>query len=95
MIAHTVVRRSSPAKNQVGEPRRVSNRVLLSEKPAKAAAADNDFLVRPQKMPPDPFNVVDELCKGVGLRARASTMASEVERDDPQAVIQTTIHRVI
>lgn len=58
--------------------------VVLGQKPAKTAAADDDLLVVTGKVSPQPLDIVDNLVKSVGLGAGALAVASKVEREHSQ-----------
>lgn len=59
--------------------RSIFDSILLGKEAAETSAAYDNLLVRSNEMFPHPFNVINDLLKGVGLGARALAMSSVVE----------------
>lgn len=74
-----MVRRRCASQDQMRYKGSIFDSILLGKEAAETSAAYDNLLVWPGKVFPHPFNVVNDLLKGVRFGARALAMSAVVE----------------
>lgn len=74
-----MVRRRCASQDQMRNEGSIFDSILLGKEAAETSAAYDNLRVWSSKVFPHPFNIVNDLLKGVGLGARALAMSAVVE----------------